>query len=1084
MASASEKDDTDQETDQEQEKEEDEGPQLPEMTLYRLDWDKIISKRTEIVDNESDDCVDLTRSISKSSDIVDDETDDDKFAIGKNVCSDIIKWYNSKDENTSSEEDKTANCGQTQHPKDDASESYSQGSTLDSVDTDDSIHEEEERYEKFEYDKEVSKSLVVGYRQKKTRKNELVQALSKLRFTESDSEASTYTISVILFVITGDKESPSIYALTTNQARFVIGDFCDDYFSTKIAKCGIDPNVKTTGKRHLVGSTYASSYLYRQDGIPIHISGNDFVSSLKSRFRGDSKIVKLNKSLQLKSKKEARVNVTRKSVHICKRQTMKQIVGVIEEMEALMIGDDEEHPKMACLDDIKLVKDKNLKSKLEDELIKKIWNDILERRGGKEISEKASTLQGQDSGYINEDTSIDTEERRGDKHRTSAQENMTSHIDFCYTDYELYYRGSDFEVVNKKKKGITWKEPKSYEEVLEDLEEIFKNEKKFESFAESIKKTKLKFQTESHNGPIKVTSNMMDFFHGECRYLKDESCYRNNGKWFKDKDNKCPVVKQAEKKKLEDALITKIWTDIRKKREGSERQEEGDDTAMEDSGNYSNIPQSIAEDSSSTQQHCENPTNAVEDNSTINIKFCYHNQDEYNEGHNFQIKRKNGDVIRKSHNPISYDEVLEEFETFFKNRKQLANEINNMKQLATEINNMKLTFKCKGKPARQLNLMKFFQCTLHRRKLEIYYKIDGDWSKFHQRFIHQVHTKFQYLLRQILVDKESAMYLNEPWKKDLYKKFSKADFERITGTGQLAEKIWERFEKMELVKKDKVKRSSLEEKIPQLSDSDKDIVRSFISKTKIEGSMDESNYNEIFSYKDTKETANEGEWYVGDRILPNNIEIFDIMKVDKDRTNLYLYHVKEEFGNKTRDACSQIRVSALAIHNARCANDEQDILGKFYDLAVQYKTNKPYRIEEKKKLLNRYTKEEFKDLFKTRRITYVYAFLDTHPDEASMSDERDRKLEKKSRFESNIARLELLHLNPFIEGLGFHLAISQIERSDPNQPAPKVKKEESDMDVDQQHDSMEVDSSSTPPYSPLLQMEGGTQSPERKKAKN
>ncbi|KAL3864020.1 hypothetical protein ACJMK2_005732 [Sinanodonta woodiana] len=113
----------------------------------------------------------------------------------------------------------------------------------------------------------------------------------------------------------------------------------------------------------------------------------------------------------------------------------------------------------------------------------------------------------------------------------------------------------------------------------------------------------------------------------------------------------------------------------------------------------------------------------------------------------------------------------------------------------------------------------------------------------------------------------------------------------------------------------------------------------------------------------------------GDKILVENVELFDILKITKDK--LYLYHVKEGVGQKTRDAASQIRISANLINKARETSQTQDILGKWYEQIINYKAKDKTRLKLKKDFEKRKcSKEDFLDLFLKKKIVYVYAFLD------------------------------------------------------------------------------------------------------------
>jgi len=190
--------------------------------------------------------------------------------------------------------------------------------------------------------------------------------------------------------------------------------------------------------------------------------------------------------------------------------------------------------------------------------------------------------------------------------------------------------------------------------------------------------------------------------------------------------------------------------------------------------------------------------------------------------------------------------------------------------------------------------------------------------------------------------------------------------------------------------------------------------------------MGEEKYNQLY----TKERG----FYVGDTITPNDIELFDIMKVTDNE--LYLYHVKEKFDNIVRVACSQIRNSASVINSSRYGGGEENYLEKFYEKFCK---------KEQRKLEDKDT-EEFLKLFQEKRIVFVYAFTKTcskrkHPNPAiangSLHDgERTdiflkdclNKYGLDGYFKSMIARHELYYTNTVLEDLGFGFSICQIPK--------------------------------------------------------
>ena len=188
-------------------------------------------------------------------------------------------------------------------------------------------------------------------------------------------------------------------------------------------------------------------------------------------------------------------------------------------------------------------------------------------------------------------------------------------------------------------------------------------------------------------------------------------------------------------------------------------------------------------------------------------------------------------------------------------------------------------------------------------------------------------------------------------------------------------------------------------------------------------------------------------FYVGDRILPYNVELFDIMKVLDNE--LYLYHVKDGFGCITRDACSQIRNSALAISESRRGGGKNNFLRKYYKLVTNYRKNSQndndgdikFRKTERDKL-KKISFNDFLKWFQEKQIVFVYAFTFVRESREIKLKDYLKKGDLKNFSKSHIARHELYHTNLFVEELGFQLAICQINRSETEHIMPTIKAEE------------------------------------------
>lgn len=191
--------------------------------------------------------------------------------------------------------------------------------------------------------------------------------------------------------------------------------------------------------------------------------------------------------------------------------------------------------------------------------------------------------------------------------------------------------------------------------------------------------------------------------------------------------------------------------------------------------------------------------------------------------------------------------------------------------------------------------------------------------------------------------------------------------------------------------------------------------------------LSEGDYNNSYIEAENKINL---EYIVGDGVLARGIEFFDIMRVTEKE--LYLYHVKDGFGQTTRDDCSQIR------------NGAYDIKHSLQDLYEELEGEE--NRETQRKNLRRVTPEGFKGWFQTKRITYVYAFR--HPaknykNKAVKDKKMKNHLANAREFSaSRIAMHEIVHTNLHLEECGVDFAICQIYRENEEvKDSKKVKTE-------------------------------------------
>lgn len=163
----------------------------------------------------------------------------------------------------------------------------------------------------------------------------------------------------------------------------------------------------------------------------------------------------------------------------------------------------------------------------------------------------------------------------------------------------------------------------------------------------------------------------------------------------------------------------------------------------------------------------------------------------------------------------------------------------------------------------------------------------------------------------------------------------------------------------------------------------------------------EENYNRRYLFDVHNEGVPFGNlqgYLVFDQVYPSvqqKIELFDVAFYHPE--GLFLYHVKEQMGQKTRDACSQIRTAAAALSNALSIGGRSDVLSLIFDQIVSQspKSEFPKRVKEQLESFGKTRgeqKQHFLSLFQrdNKQIAFVYAFLDDGAAERNLHGELQR----------------------------------------------------------------------------------------------
>ena len=113
-----------------------------------------------------------------------------------------------------------------------------------------------------------------------------------------------------------------------------------------------------------------------------------------------------------------------------------------------------------------------------------------------------------------------------------------------------------------------------------------------------------------------------------------------------------------------------------------------------------------------------------------------------------------------------------------------------------------------------------------------------------------------------------------------------------------------------------------------------------------------------------------------------NTELYDILISDEEEKITYVIHVKADLGNKTRDACSQLRISAEKIKESISIKSSKSPLAKYWE-TNQYQLRLNGYKGDAGFILYKLGKENFINLFadEKRRLVFVYACRDSRKKE-------------------------------------------------------------------------------------------------------
>ncbi|XP_065199643.1 uncharacterized protein LOC135831232 [Planococcus citri] len=256
----------------------------------------------------------------------------------------------------------------------------------------------------------------------------------------------------------------------------------------------------------------------------------------------------------------------------------------------------------------------------------------------------------------------------------------------------------------------------------------------------------------------------------------------------------------------------------------------------------------------------------------------------------------------------------------------------------------------------------------HQYGENTYFRIKNVWYELRQDYISLVHEDFKNLVKNTLIEKDTEWWLKLPY---LEKPPSKTGKNK-SNEKKPTDKNTESNKKKQTGNNDEVDAKKATENNKKSK------------KKKQTGGNDEAKENEEKKREKREEIFNRSYLYtddkrflVFDQIYPslNKIEMCDILKYTDDA--VYLYHVKEDFGQHTRDACSQILNAATMIKNSLLTFQSPTYLEEMWSAATKEHEEADHWRNTVKRRLESLGEKSFYDIF-TRKIVFVYAYV---PDE-------------------------------------------------------------------------------------------------------
>lgn len=284
-----------------------------------------------------------------------------------------------------------------------------------------------------------------------------------------------------------------------------------------------------------------------------------------------------------------------------------------------------------------------------------------------------------------------------------------------------------------------------------------------------------------------------------------------------------------------------------------------------------------------------------------------------------------------------------------------------------------------GQNCRNVKLLSVFRGPLFNKDLSfVLYKMIGNWYKIDSDTLIAIERQFSAVISDCF-DNDSCLSLHKPYPVKTQSMTNETkESDSNSSQGEIASNNNNSVLQTSQSKA-KNKKSKLASKPRHSKKKKRKVSQSIRSEISIEERNSESQPSQKSQIRQTRENdfnskfKNEPNYVLGDckygkKSKYNKVEICDIMFINPKNDTPYLYHVKEEFRQKTRDACSQISCSArlLLFEKSSHVVGKKDVVGAYHNMLREDQENDS-KIPD--------TLEKFKELLS--KAHYVYAFADT-----------------------------------------------------------------------------------------------------------